>query len=98
MRRSVPQPNSPAGRPTEVSYLDRLQQLLPLDKLNSLLAGLTVWESSWSFVTSGGVEGTIGTSTVHVGINATAGSLWLRDESSGVTEQLVQQLVINVFT
>lgn len=88
IRRSVPHPSSPAARHTDASYLARLEQLLPLDKLNSLLAGLTVWESSWSFVTSGGAELTIGTSTVHVGINGTAGSLWLRDETSGVTEKL----------
>ncbi len=50
--------------------------------LSDIIANLSISESSWEFVTSAGVEVSAGTKIVHLAVNGTTGSLWVRQKGA----------------
>ena len=52
------------------------------------MSWLTVTESDWKFVTSGGGELTVGTPVAHLGVNATGGAMWVKRDSDASASRL----------
>jgi hypothetical protein len=77
------QAGSPALRHDSASWYDQLQDQFSLTRIKSYLECLTIRESNWKFETSAGGELSIGTPTVHVGVNFTLGALWLKEGEKG---------------
>lgn len=79
----VAQATSPALRHDSASWYDQLQDQFSYTRIKSYFDCITIKESNWKFETSAGGELSIGTPTVHVGVNVTGGALWLKDGEKG---------------
>jgi hypothetical protein len=58
------------------------------EDLTKFLRAVTVRESPWEFVTSAGVEFSIGTPIAHVGLNGTTGAIWVKGRGNSATIRL----------
>jgi hypothetical protein len=65
------------------SWYDHVQDRFSVERITHYFDCLTIRESNWKFETSAGADLSIGTPTVHVGVNLTGGALWLKDGDDG---------------
>ena len=88
----TPHHTSPAARHAEPpSSLDRLSDLLSLERIRDFLENLTVEESSWIFDTSTGVEVSLAKGLLprSLSLSLAGGALWLKDGKQGVSQKFV---------
>ena len=59
-----------------------------LDDVTKYLSEVSVRRSPWNFVSSAGVELSVGTPIAHVGLNGTTGAIWVKHGAKGSTVRL----------